>query len=400
MNSVKSVLLVAVLAAVAYGVYVSITRNPQASTTTADPGWAPVVQMPGPGAANGQMPGGGPIGGGMDYSAPAGGTSAVAPPFVPSGPMAPGPGGPPAPTAIPYPAPDYRGSLGAPIGGNFGVGAVEREPSAARGDSLLRSDNLGGYDPAAARQPVPPAAASPEAALRAKFAAFMEAVQAKLNEGKLAEALLALSSLYDNPEIPPAEARQVTDLLDQLAGTVVYSRQHLLEPPCVVQAGETLEQIAAKYNVPWQLLARINGIRDPQNLAPGRELKVVRGPFIATIDLNRHEMTLMVQGCYAGRFAVGVGRDNPRLEGTYTVRDKTVDPAYYGPDGVNVEADDPRNPLGDLWLGLGDRIGIHGTDDARNVGRDAPRGSICLGQQDIDDVFGILSIGSRVVIRR
>lgn len=181
---------------------------------------------------------------------------------------------------------------------------------------------------------------------------------------------------------------------------MIYSRKHLLEPPYIVQPGETLDQIAQKYNVPATLLARINGIRDPYHLEPGRELKVVRGPFSALIHLEKHELTLMVQGRYAGRFAIGVGCDQPKLEGTYTVLEKTLYPAYRGPDGVTVSGGDPRNPLGKFWIGLSENVGVHGTIDPQNVGRDDSRGTICLGDRDIDDLFGILSIGSRVVIQR
>ena len=45
-------------------------------------------------------------------------------------------------------------------------------------------------------------------------------------------------------------------------------------------------------------------------------------------------------------------------------------------------------------------IGIHGTDNPLNVGATIDRGTICLGDRDAEDVFDILSIGSRVVIRR
>ena len=91
----------------------------------------------------------------------------------------------------------------------------------------------------------------------------MDAVQKKLDEGKLAEAHLALSTLYGNPDLPADQAKQITDLLDQLAGTVIYSRQHYLEPAYVTQPGDTLDKVAQKYSVPWQLLARINGLMPP-----------------------------------------------------------------------------------------------------------------------------------------
>jgi len=238
----------------------------------------------------------------------------------------------------------------------------------------------------------------------------MEAVQKKLDEGKLAEAHLALSSLYGNPDLPPDMARQITELLDQLAGTVIYSRGHYLEPAYFSQPGETLEQIAQRYNVPWQLLAKINGLLPPdapcmddsakaRPLPPGTELKVVRGPFDAIVNLEQRTLTLMLQGRYAGRFRIGLGRDVPNPEGEYTVCNKVLGPAYYGPDGVTLEPFDPRNPLGEAWIGLSERLGIHGGADPQNLEGDT-RGTIRVSRRDLHDLYGILSVGSRVTIMR
>jgi lipoprotein-anchoring transpeptidase ErfK/SrfK len=134
-------------------------------------------------------------------------------------------------------------------------------------------------------------------------------------------------------------------------------------------------------------------------------LKVVRGPFDALINLSRHELTLLLRDPsgldrYAGRFMVGVGHDQPNLEGDYVVHDMTVNPRYYSPDGMNVEAGDPRNPLGSAWIGLTDRIGIHGTNNPQTIGHDGNPGSICVGEGDIQDLCSLLSVGSRVKIVR
>jgi lipoprotein-anchoring transpeptidase ErfK/SrfK len=239
----------------------------------------------------------------------------------------------------------------------------------------------------------------------------MVAVQKKLDQGELAEAQLALSTLYANPHLAADQAKQVTELLDKLAGTVIYSRQSFLERPYVVQPGDTIERIAQQYKVPWQLLARINGLMPPsspnsdetvkdQPLSAGKELKVVRGPFDAVVQLDKRQLTLMVQNRYAGRFSIGVGRDLPKLDGQYTIGEKKLNPTYYGPDGTTINPSDPKNPLGSAWIGLTDRIGIHGTADPQCIGRDDNRGTICVGDRDLQDLFGILSVGSRVTIVR
>ena len=72
----------------------------------------------------------------------------------------------------------------------------------------------------------------------------------------------------------------------------------------------------------------------------------------------------------------------------------------YGPDGITISPNDPKNPLGGAWIGLTDRIGIHGAADPQSVGRDDNRGTICVGDRDLQDLYGILSVGSRVTIVR
>jgi hypothetical protein len=257
----------------------------------------------------------------------------------------------------------------------------------------------------------PPPANPADGLLQSKFSALMDAVRKKLDEGKLAEAHLALSKLYDNPDLPANQAKQINDLLDRLAGTVIYSQKHYLEPAYVTQPGDTLEKVSQKYSVPWQLLAKINGLIAPDvptidsttkdlPLPVNMPLKVLRGPFTAVVRLDRHELTLMVQDRYAGRFPIGIGRDQPKLDGEYVVREKTLNPTYYGPDGLTINPNDPKNPLGGAWIGLSERIGIHGASNPQGVGRDDNLGTICVGKRDLQDLYGILSVGSRVTVLR
>ena len=225
---------------------------------------------------------------------------------------------------------------------------------------------------------------------------IMQQVKLKVGENRLADALLILTQLYANPDVPPSQAREVTQLLDQLGGKVIYSREHWLESPYLVQAGDTLDTISDRYQVPAMLLARINGIRDPQNLPPGRELKVIKGPFSAHVSTDRSEMTLMLAGRYAGRFNVVLSNDLSHATNLFTVREK-------GPPPAAGLVSPPAYPGTKQWIELanaGGKISVLATNDTRvTTGRDS-RATIWLSEQDMDDVFGILSVGSRVIIQR
>jgi lipoprotein-anchoring transpeptidase ErfK/SrfK len=251
--------------------------------------------------------------------------------------------------------------------------------------------------------PVPPSGGAPvdgAAPISGEFAAMMLSAQRELENGQLASALRQLTGWYGNPQLSPQEQQQLSAMLDQVAGTVVYSTQNLLENPYEVQPGERLEAIGEKYQVPWQLLAKINGIEDPASLQPGERLKVVRGPFEAIVSLERRELVLRTgDGLYAGRFQIGVGAEHPPQEGTFAVSDKVPNPVYYGRENA-IGAEDPNNPLGERWIGLGKEMAIHGTNNPGNIGRADLPGWISLREEDVAEVYDILSLGSRVTIRR
>jgi LysM repeat protein len=218
------------------------------------------------------------------------------------------------------------------------------------------------------------------------FAASWPAIQAELDRGELARALELLSPWHEDPSLTPAQAQQVETLLSQLAGTVVYSTEHQLEPARVVVAGETLETVAKEYNVPWQLLAKINGIPARDQLRPGQELKVVRGPFSAVVDLNRKRLTLMVDGRYAGTFPVTGTSSLPVGEGEWVVRGSTESARVVMLARPNTTA---TSALESVFVGP--------TAALEQLGVPVMVG---LSDSDANEVADILSVGSPVVIRR
>jgi hypothetical protein len=238
------------------------------------------------------------------------------------------------------------------------------------------------------------------------FETVWQAAQQHLQTGEMVEALANLSDWYGDPTLSREQADRCVGLLDELAGSVIYSRDHHLESAYQVQSGETLADIAERYQVPVTLLARINGIAPPYAVVAGDTLKVIRGPFRGEVSLQQRELTLFLGRFYAGRFPIQIGRDLPPQEAFYEVAEKADGRSYFdrrlGREVLKGEGD---NRYGGHWLGLrgdqitvGHSVGIHGRPE--QIKPDAEVGSISLSAADADDVHAILSVGSRIHVRR
>ncbi len=234
------------------------------------------------------------------------------------------------------------------------------------------------------------------------FSTTRLAVQAALDRGELSQALLLLSDWYGDPSLSPAETQEVDLLLSQLAGSVIYSTEHRLEPPYMVQAGEGLQEIAQRFNVPWQLLAKINGLSSPDGLQPGQQLKVVRGPFSALVDLSQRRLTLMLDRRYAGQFAIEVDPTTSVEEGHWSVNQKLITPGNVGQMGsAPTTPTDQKSIMMTNTSGGASQIAILRGANGSAPGSTDPAGRVIrLKIQDVGDVYEILSLGSQVVIRR
>ena len=219
----------------------------------------------------------------------------------------------------------------------------------------------------------------------------------QVEEGKFREALATLTPYYRSPDLDAAQQGELLEWLDALAAKVIYSKEHLLARPHVIQSDhERLIDVAKEYGVSAQLLASINAeeINNPNILVATTKLKVVPGPFRADVDLASSEITVFLGNLYAGRFPFALGNEPPE-PGEYQVREKRQEKTYHG-DRV-IAAGDPANPYGQWWIDLGNNACIHGSPGVTQPG--PVRGCISLSPQDAMDLAGILTVGSKVVVR-
>jgi lipoprotein-anchoring transpeptidase ErfK/SrfK len=168
----------------------------------------------------------------------------------------------------------------------------------------------------------------------------------------------------------------------------------------IVQPGDSLVKIAAANKVSVELLAQVNGIRDKNMIRAGQSLKVVKGPFHARVDKGAYTLDVYLDKTFVKSFPVGLGAEDSTPTGTWQVANKLVNPTYYPPRGGGIiAADDPKNPLGERWIGLTgisgsavgqERYGVHGTIEPESIGKSVSLGCVRLKNEDVEVVYDYL----------
>jgi LysM repeat protein len=263
------------------------------------------------------------------------------------------------------------------------------------------TDRYGAASATPASTPLAPPSSTPTTPIGvtdSSFAASWPAIQAALDRHDLKMAHQLLSKWHGNESLSPTENEKVETLLGQLAGTVIYSTEHQLEPARIVKPGETLDSISKEYNVPSQLLGKINGIQSPNQLKPGQQLKVVRGPFSAVIDARHNELTLMVDDRYAGKFRITVPQGTTLADGQWLVDQKlpgSAAPSAYAAAPASAERSIVLRSATAAATGAPTLVIASGTAPAS-----PGASSVRVSPQDAEEISDILSVGSRVVVRK
>ena len=217
-----------------------------------------------------------------------------------------------------------------------------------------------------------------------------------------------------------AELDEARELLAKASEQLVFSPRAFRDDANVttyaIQPGDKLMKIAAAYGVTWDFIARINNIADARRIRPAQNVKIVRGPFHAVVSKHSFTMDIYlgapggVGSIFVTSYRVGLGKDDSTPLGTWKAAGKLRNPAYYSPRGEGIiAADDPRNPLGEYWIGLtgidGSAIGknsygIHGTIDPASIGREESMGCIRMRNEDVAIVYELLVEGKSTIVVR
>lgn len=120
------------------------------------------------------------------------------------------------------------------------------------------------------------------------------------------------------------------------------------------------------------------------------------------INKSANEMAYFEDGILVNVFPVATGR-HPKAtpEGIFPIVNKIKNRPYYTD---NIPGGDPRNPLGDRWLGLhvGNTVGttyaIHGNNNEDSIGKYVSKGCVRMHNDDIHWLFERVPLQTKVLI--
>jgi len=183
----------------------------------------------------------------------------------------------------------------------------------------------------------------------------------------------------------------------------------------VVQRGDYLIKIGARFGIAARLIAESNGIPYEAPLTPGMVLRLDNRHIVPQrmeqgilINIPQRLLFYFEAGAAARDFPVGLGRpDWPTPVGRFTVTSLQSDKVWNVPKSIREEMlrerkavtscvpPGPENPLGKHWIGLSiPGIGIHSTIAPASVFHFQSHGCIRMHPDDIAGLFQRVSIGT------
>jgi hypothetical protein len=245
---------------------------------------------------------------------------------------------------------------------------------------------------------------------------MLAAADTAISAGRHAEARVTLNRALHDPTTSDRDAESLRAKLADLHRAMLFSPAVTPGDPLVdtyaIQPGDRLIKVVQAHDlkVDWRFIQRVNAMSDPGRLRVGQKIKIVKGPFHAVVHKSDHRLDLYADmtdpeghRLFIRSFPVGLGEQNSTPLGKWIVRpqSKLINPHWVNPrTGERFAADDPKNPIGEYWLGLTgidsttevlSGYGIHGTIEPNTIGRDASMGCIRMLADDIALLYELLA---------
>lgn len=184
----------------------------------------------------------------------------------------------------------------------------------------------------------------------------------------------------------------------------------------IVQRGDSLTSIGARFGVEVRVLAEANGLKTSGRLQAGQKLAIdnrhiVPASLGAAIVVNVPQRMLFhfeADNLSAG-YPIAAGQPGWRTPlGEFEILSMEEDPTWDVPPSIQEEMrragkpvltrvpPSPQNPLGNFWLALSlPGIGIHGTNAPTSIYKLATHGCIRLHPEDIEKLYSKVYPGTR-----
>ncbi|WP_239616247.1 L,D-transpeptidase [Cohnella mopanensis] len=124
------------------------------------------------------------------------------------------------------------------------------------------------------------------------------------------------------------------------------------------------------------------------------------------IDKSSNKLYFYEEGKLIKSFPVATGKKPSYTpEGLFTIHEKVKNRPYYK---EKIKGGDPKNPLGDRWLGLdvtrngktSYAYGIHGNNNEKSIGKYVSAGCIRMHNKEVRWLYDQLKVSTPVLIQK
>ena len=176
-----------------------------------------------------------------------------------------------------------------------------------------------------------------------------------------------------------------------------------------IQPNDSLWNICNDYNrrkdlnVEVGLICWLNGLQGA-NIYPDQVLKLPTQKLSIRVWKSSWFMGVFLGDTLLTAYRVGLGRDGKTPDGSFVIRSKLKNPDWNSRKlGRIIPAGHPDNILGTRWLGFENTqqhqgYGLHGTKMPDSIGKNESDGCIRLLNEDVEELFELVSRGTIVEI--
>jgi lipoprotein-anchoring transpeptidase ErfK/SrfK len=165
----------------------------------------------------------------------------------------------------------------------------------------------------------------------------------------------------------------------------------------VVKPADVLAKIAKEFNTTVDLIKRANNLISDV-IRPGQELKINTCKFSIIIDKSQNLLFLKVADEIVKTYVVATGKNNSTPVGSFKIVNKLPNPTWFK-TGAVIPSDSSENILGSRWMGFDLKgYGIHGTTEPQNLGRQVTMGCVRMKNEEVEELYDIVPIGTEVTI--